>query len=47
MKRTSLLECTADSIRPLAQAAISLAEAEGLDAHAQSIKQRIKRRLKQ
>ena len=51
IKRTSLLACDADSIRPLAQAAISLAEAEGLDAHAQSIAKRltggIKRRPKQ
>ena len=51
IKRTSLLECTADSLRPLAQAAINLAEAEGLDAHAQSIAKRltggITKRLKQ
>ena len=46
MKRTSLLSCDADSLRPLAQAAISLAEAEGLDAHAQSITKRLNPRPK-
>jgi histidinol dehydrogenase len=37
MKRTSLLSCDAASLRALGPAAITLAEAEGLDAHARSI----------
>jgi len=37
LKRTSLLGCDAASLRALGPAAIALARAEGLDAHAQSI----------
>jgi len=37
MKRTSLLACDAASLRALGPAAIALAEAEGLDAHARSV----------
>jgi histidinol dehydrogenase len=37
MKRTSLLSCDAASLRAIGPAAIALAEAEGLDAHARSI----------
>jgi histidinol dehydrogenase len=37
MKRTSLLSCDAASLRAIGPAAITLAEAEGLDAHARSI----------
>ncbi|HMB46697.1 MAG TPA: histidinol dehydrogenase [Afifellaceae bacterium] len=37
VKRTSILRCTAESLRELGPAAITLAEAEGLDAHARSI----------
>jgi histidinol dehydrogenase len=37
MKRTSLLELDADSLRALGPAAIALAEAEGFEAHARSI----------
>jgi histidinol dehydrogenase len=37
MKRTSLLGCDAASLRAIGPAAITLAEAEGLDAHARSI----------
>ena len=37
MKRTSLLRCTPESLRALAPAAIALAEAEGLGAHARSV----------
>lgn len=37
MKRTSLLKCGPDSLRALAPAAISLAEAEGLQAHGRSV----------
>jgi histidinol dehydrogenase len=37
MKRTSLLSCDAASLKAIGPAAIALAEAEGLDAHARSI----------
>jgi histidinol dehydrogenase len=37
MKRTSLLKCTAESLRALGPAAIALGEAEGLTAHARSV----------
>ncbi|TPW26196.1 histidinol dehydrogenase [Pararhizobium mangrovi] len=37
MKRTSLLRLDADALRALGPAAMTLAEAEGLDAHARSI----------
>ena len=37
MKRSSLLNCRAGALRELAPAAIALAEAEGLHAHARSI----------
>jgi histidinol dehydrogenase len=37
MKRTSLFSCDAASLRAIGPAAITLAEAEGLDAHARSI----------
>ncbi len=37
MKRTSLLSCDAASLKAIGPAAITLAEAEGLDAHARSI----------
>ncbi len=37
MKRTSLIACDAASLRAIGPAAITLAEAEGLDAHARSI----------
>jgi histidinol dehydrogenase len=37
MKRTSLLKCTAQSLRALGPAAIALGEAEGLAAHARSV----------
>jgi histidinol dehydrogenase len=41
MKRTSILKCGPDQLRALAPAAISLGEAEGLDAHARSVAMRI------
>ncbi len=41
MKRTSLLGCDAASLRAIGPAAITLAEAEGLDAHARSIAMRL------
>ena len=37
MKRTSILSCTPESLRSLAPAALSLAESEGLGAHARSV----------
>ncbi|HUB95943.1 MAG TPA: histidinol dehydrogenase [Stellaceae bacterium] len=37
LKRTSLMGCDADSLRRLGPAAVALARAEGLDAHAQSV----------
>jgi histidinol dehydrogenase len=43
MKRTSLLKCGPQQLRALADAAITLAEAEGLDAHARSVAIRLNR----
>jgi histidinol dehydrogenase len=37
VKRTSILRCSPESLRALGPAAIRLAEAEGLDAHARSV----------
>jgi len=37
MKRTSIVSCDAASLKAIGPAAITLAEAEGLDAHARSI----------
>ncbi|MDH7797774.1 MULTISPECIES: histidinol dehydrogenase [unclassified Beijerinckia] len=41
MKRTSILKCSADSLRALGPAAIALGKAEGLDAHARSVSIRL------
>jgi histidinol dehydrogenase len=41
MKRTSVASCSADALRKLAPAAIRLAEAEGLQAHARSLSIRL------
>jgi len=41
MKRTSLIQCDGDSLRRIGPAAIKLAEAEGLDAHALSVSIRL------
>ncbi|MBV1701745.1 MAG: histidinol dehydrogenase [Hyphomicrobiales bacterium] len=41
MKRTSILQCDAASLRALAPAAIALGKAEGLDAHARSVAMRL------
>ena len=41
MKRTSVASCTPDALRKLAPAAIRLAEAEGLQAHARSLSIRL------
>jgi histidinol dehydrogenase len=40
MKRTSILKCGPEQLRALGPAAITLAEAEGLDAHARSVAMR-------
>ena len=40
MKRTSLIQCSAEAFNSLADATITLAEAEGLGAHAAAIRQR-------
>ena len=42
MKRTSLLKCDARSLATLGPAAIALAQAEGLDAHARSVALRLR-----
>ncbi|QJB68157.1 histidinol dehydrogenase [Parasphingorhabdus halotolerans] len=42
MKRTSFLECDEASLSRIGPAAIALAEAEGLPAHAESIKKRLR-----
>lgn len=42
MKRTSFLGCTPDSLAVLGPAAVALAEAEGLPAHARSVALRLK-----
>lgn len=44
MKRTSLLKCAPDQLRTLGPAAIALAEAEGLAAHARSVAIRLNKR---
>ncbi len=41
MKRTSLLECSAESLRALGPAAVELGTAEGLQAHARSVSIRL------
>jgi len=43
MKRTSFLACTASSIQAIGPAAVALAEAEGLPAHASSVARRLSR----
>src|SRR5690242_5419503 len=43
VKRTSILKCGPDQLRALADAAITLAKAEGLDAHARSVAIRLNR----
>jgi histidinol dehydrogenase len=41
MKRTTLLSCSPQTINAIGPAAITLAENEGLDAHARSIAARL------
>ena len=43
VKRTSILKCGPEQLRALADAAITLADAEGLDAHARSVAIRLNR----
>jgi histidinol dehydrogenase len=43
MKRTSILKCGPEQLRKLGSAAIALGEAEGLDAHARSVRLRLER----
>jgi histidinol dehydrogenase len=43
MKRTSILKCGPEQLRSLADAAITLGHAEGLDAHARSVAIRLNR----
>jgi histidinol dehydrogenase len=43
LKRTNLIRCDADSLRAIGDAAVTLAEAEGLPAHARSIQVRLER----
>ena len=44
MKRTTLVSCDADSLSRIGPAAMTLAEAEGLDAHARSVSIRLNKR---
>ena len=44
VKRTSIVACTPESLAALGPAALALAEAEGLDAHARSVSIRLNRR---
>ena len=41
MKRTSFIQCSEDSLKAIGPAAIALADAEGLPAHARSIEVRL------
>jgi histidinol dehydrogenase len=43
MKRTTIIGCTADALAELGPSAATLADAEGLDAHARSIRIRLNR----
>ena len=41
MKKTSILKCSAESLAAIGPAAVTLGEAEGLDAHARSVAMRL------
>ena len=41
MKRTTFLDCPADGLAAIGPAAVLLAEAEGLSAHAESVRVRL------
>jgi histidinol dehydrogenase len=43
MKRTSILKCGPEQLKKLGPAAVTLAEAEGLEAHARSVRLRLER----
>jgi histidinol dehydrogenase len=43
MKRTTIVGCSGEGLAALGPAAITLAEAEGLDAHARSVALRLNR----
>jgi len=43
MKRTSILKCGPEQLRKLGPAAVALGEAEGLEAHARSVRLRLER----
>jgi histidinol dehydrogenase len=43
MKRTSILKCGAEQLKKLGPAAVALGEAEGLEAHARSVRLRLER----
>ena len=43
MKRTTLVDCDADALSAIGPAAVTLAQAEGLDAHGSSISRRLNR----
>jgi histidinol dehydrogenase len=43
MKRTSVLKCGAEQLAKLGPAAVALGEAEGLEAHARSVRMRLER----
>jgi histidinol dehydrogenase len=43
MKRTSILKCGPEQLKKIGPAAVALGEAEGLDAHARSVKLRLDR----
>ena len=44
MKKTSILKCSAESLAAIGPAAVTLGEAEGLDAHARSVAMRLGQR---
>jgi len=43
MKRTTMVDCDADALAAIGFAAVTLAKAEGLDAHGLSISRRLNR----
>jgi len=43
MKRTSVLKCGPEQLAKLGPAAVALGEAEGLEAHARSVRMRLER----
>jgi histidinol dehydrogenase len=46
MKRTTLIDCSQEGLGAIGPAAIVLAQAEGLDAHARSVAIRLKKETK-